>query len=167
MRTVVNLDDGPAIAKMKQLAEEIKICLFCTNVKDIPFDVRPMHVVEVDAIGDFWFFSILDSNKNDEIQLDSKVQLLFAKPAYRDFLSVYGFAEIVTNEAKQKLLWNKADKSWFPDGGIDSQGMVLIRVITRGAYYWDSKQSIAQIALNSAMASINQDRDITEGDLVL
>ena len=166
MRNVINLDDGPAIAKMKELANEIKVCLFCTNVQDIPFDVRPMSTIEVDAAGDFWFFSLKNTNKNDEIQWDSMVQLLYSKPSYRDFLSVYGFAEIVGSPEKVKQLLPRVDKTWFPNE-FDSSDLVLIRVITRGAYYWDSKQSIAQIALNSAMASINQDRDITEGDLVL
>jgi general stress protein 26 len=166
MRTVINLDDGPAIAKMKELVNEIKVCLFCTNVQDIPFDVRPMSTLEVDAAGDFWFFSLKNTNKNDEIQLDGKVQLLYAKTSYRDYLSVYGFAEIVDSPEKVKQLMPKVDKTWFPNG-FDSPDLALIRVITRGAYYWDTKQSIAQIALNSAMASINHDRDITEGDLVL
>ena len=166
MRTVINLDDGPAIAKMKAIAEEIKICLFCTNVHDIPFDVRPMSILEVDAVGDCWFFSIKDSNKNDEILLDSKVQLLFSKPSYRDFLSVYGDAEIVTNPAKLKQLWPRADKAWFTEG-VDDPNLTLVRVIAKGAYYWDTKKSLAQIALSSAMGSLNQEKDVTEGDLQL
>ena len=46
-----NLNNEEAIAKLKKLAEDIKICMFCTDLTHVPFSTRPMGVQEVDEFG--------------------------------------------------------------------------------------------------------------------
>ena len=72
--STTNLAAGEGIEKMKELAEGIDICLFCTNLKTGDgATTRPMSVQEVDEDGNLWFFSDINSDKNREIVKDKRV----------------------------------------------------------------------------------------------
>lgn len=154
MATVHNLDDGAAIEKLKELANDIIICMFCTNVKDLPFDARPMATKQVDDEGNFWFFSTIISNKNDELANDNNVQLLYAKTANNHYLSVYGHAEIIDDKNKIKRLWNEDDRAWFAEG-INDPNLSLIRVVTAEAHYWDTEDNKMIRVLKRAAGAVS------------
>ncbi len=138
MSDVKNLDSIDAIAKLKELAEKIKTCMFCTNLSTSPFSTRPMGISEVDADGKFWFLSASSSNKNREIKQDEKVQLIFSDPANAQFLSVFGEADIFDDEKSIEKAWTPLAKAWFPEGK-DDINVTVIKVHPFDAYYWDTK----------------------------
>ncbi|GGD93802.1 hypothetical protein GCM10011312_16950 [Planktosalinus lacus] len=75
-----NLFEKGAIEKIKSLAEKIKIAMILTNLKERPISVNPMTTKKVDETGAIWFLSQLKSEHNVNIQLDSKVQLIYSDP---------------------------------------------------------------------------------------
>lgn len=124
-------------AKLKEMAEEINICLFCTD--DTETDVpacRPMSTQTVDKDGCIWFFSSISSGKNSEIEGDNNVRLYYSHPTKSKFLVVYGVAEIIIDRKKIEELWTPLAKTWFKDG-VDDPDISLIKVHTRNAHYWD------------------------------
>lgn len=137
MGTVKNLEHQEAIKKMQDLAEQIKVCMFCTKVDEMPFATRPMSTLEVDDEGVFWFFSADKSHKNWEIHQDRQVQLIYAKPNSSEFMSVYGKAQIVHDNTKIDELWNPMAKAWFKEGKMDPN-LTLIMVKPEHAHYWDT-----------------------------
>ena len=92
--------------------------------------------------GNFWFLSANDSHKNQEIQLNNKVQLLFQGSAHSDFLSIYGTATISTDKGLIKELWEPLLKTWFTEG-VDDPRITVIKVETKQGYYWDNKHGNA------------------------
>jgi general stress protein 26 len=100
--------------------------------------VRPMSVRKIDDDGNFWFLSSNDSHKNQEIAADANVHLLFQGSAHSDFLSVQGKADISTDKAKIKELWEPLIKTWFT-GGVDDPRITVIKVTPSEGYYWDNK----------------------------
>jgi general stress protein 26 len=100
-----DLQATEAIKKMQELADKAKTCFFSTRLRssDVPA-TRPMDVQEVDDQGHFWFLSTSDSHKNQEIQQDPSVQLLFQGSTQAGFLSIVGTATISTNHARIKEL---------------------------------------------------------------
>lgn len=152
MGELKNLGSDDALAKLKELAEDIKICMFCTELNSVPFSTRPMGIQEVDEQGNLWFISSADSNKNFEIKVDEKVQLIFAKPSDAHFLSVYGEATIYKDRSKIEEMWSPMAKAWFKDGK-DDPNVTIIRVTPVTAYYWDTKNgkmiSLLKIAISS------------------
>jgi general stress protein 26 len=112
-----DLHTGDAIKKMQELAGKTNTCFFSTRLRsrEVP-TTRPMAVQEVDDQGHFWFLSANDSHKNQEIQQDPSVQLLFQGSAHSDFLSVGGTATVSTDPARIKDLWNPILKAWFTEG---------------------------------------------------
>ena len=138
MSNPVNLQQQDAIKKLKELAEDINICLFCSNLKtDDGATCRPMGTQHVDDNGDIWFFSPKDSDKNKEIQEDDHVQLFYSHPGKSSYMVVNGTAAVSYDKQKIADLWTPLVKTWFK-GGKDDPNISLIRVSNVNAYYWDT-----------------------------
>lgn len=153
MPDIQNLSNEDAIVKLKELAEEMKVCMFCTGLAKAPFSTRPMGLSEVDDEGKLWFLSALDSNKNMEIQQDEKVQLIFSSPSGSHFLSVFGEADIYTDEKSIEKAWTPLAKAWFKDGKDDPH-LSVIRVYPLDVYYWDTKDGRMISLIKIAAASL-------------
>jgi len=138
MGTYKDLTDEKAVAKLKALAEDINVCMFCTELTELPINTRPMGVQEVDDDGNIWFISSKNSNKNFEIKEDNRVQLIFSKTSSAEYLSVYGTAEIYRDQSKIDDLWTPIAKAWFEQGKEDPD-VTVIKVSPSDAYYWDTK----------------------------
>ncbi len=94
-----DLQGQEAGKKIKELAGKNNTCFFCTEITTgQPINVRPMSVQKMDDEGNFWFLSANDSHKNQDIQADNYVQLLFQGSAHSDFLSIYGEATVSTDK---------------------------------------------------------------------
>ena len=138
MGTVQNLERQEANKKIRELAERADTCLFTTNLTRLPLTTRPMSTREVDDDGCIWFFSRSDSNKNREIVADSRVQLFYSNFSNSEYLSIYGNATIIKDNAKAEELWSAIAKTWF-NKGYDDPELTLLKIVPEEGYYWDSK----------------------------
>jgi general stress protein 26 len=138
MSDVKNLSQSEANKKIKELAERADVCLFTTNLTQLPLTTRPMSTRAVDDDGTIWFFSRKSSDKNQQIADDNRVQLFFSHLSSAEFLSIYGKATIIIDKEKAKGLWSAIAKTWFNEG-YDDPELTLIRVEPEDSYYWDSK----------------------------
>jgi general stress protein 26 len=137
MNEQTNLTDEEAIEQLRKLATDIDICLFCTNVnKDDGATVRPMSTQDVCDMGNLWFFSDKDSDKNREIQQDNHVQLFYSHPGKNSYMVVNGTAEIIFDREKTEELWSPHVKAWFKEGK-DDPNISILKVQPTSAYYWD------------------------------
>ncbi len=166
MGEIKNLNNNEAIKKLKELAEDINVCMFCTKTENVPFQTRPMSTQEVDDEGNIWFFSEKDSDKNYEIKQDQHVQLLYSKNSDSHFLSVAGIASIVYHKNKVEKLWDKIAEAWFK-GGKDDPNLSLICIKPTEAYYWETKNGkmISLIKIAVAAISGSMDDDGIEGKI--
>lgn len=143
-----------AIKKMQELAEKASTCFFSTRLRSQEFpSTRPMAVQQVDEQGHFWFLSASDSHKNQEIQQDPSVQLLFQGSAQSDFLSVVGTATISTDQVRIKELWNPILKAWFTEGEDDPR-LTAVEVTPQHGYYWDNKHGNAVASVKIALSAL-------------
>ena len=133
-----NLNGNEAIAKIKALAEDARMCMLSTSLGKVPSLTRPMALQVVEEDGSTWFFSEADSDKNKEIAEDPRVQLTFMNNSSSEYLSLYGEAEIVRDVEKAKELWSTWVKTWFPEGPEDPN-LSLIKFMPKEGYYWDTK----------------------------
>jgi general stress protein 26 len=168
MSDVKNLEHKEAIEKLKELAEKIKVCMFCSNMSVVPFSTRPMGLSEVDADGKLWFLSATTSNKNQEIKQDEKVQLIFSDPSSSQFLSIFGEADIFEDEKSIEKEWTPLAKAWFPEGKED-RTLTVIKVHPLDAYYWDTKNGkmISLIKIAAAAITGNKPDAGIEGKLTV
>ena len=137
MENTTNLESEEGIEKLKDLVDDIKICLFCTHLKtNDGSTTRPMAAQGVDDEGNLWFFSGLDSEKNREIEQDKNVQLFFSDPSKSSYLVVNGEAHEVIDQQKFDEHWSPLMKTWFKEGKEDPN-LALIKVVPKSSYYWD------------------------------
>ncbi|HMI06860.1 MAG TPA: pyridoxamine 5'-phosphate oxidase family protein [Flavobacterium sp.] len=152
MSDLKNLSNEKAVAKLKELAEDIGVCLFCTELTKLPITTRPMGLREVDDHGNLWFLSSRSSNKNFEIKHDNRVQLFFSKTSDNHFLSVYGTATVFRDQSKIEEIWTPIAEAWFEEGKKDPE-VTVIKVQTEDAYYWDTKDGKVVSLLKIAFAA--------------
>lgn len=149
-----NLAGTEAIDKIKEIAKAAGSCFFCTEIKTgQAFDTRPMSPQEIDDNGNFWFLSANDSHKNQELQADPSVQLLFQGSAHSDFLNLYGKATISTDRQKIDELWDPILKVWFTEGKDDPR-ITVIKFTPSEGYYWDNKHGNAVAFAKMAFGAV-------------
>ena len=167
MGDIKNLRNSEAIEKIKELAMAANICIFVTNLTELPLSARPMATQEVDEEGNIWFLSKNDSDKNLHIAVDNRVQLFYSNGSNYEYLSIYGTGEILDDRAKIEELWTPIVKAWFKEGQNDPS-ISLIKVKPSDAYYWDTKNnkmiSLIKIAI-SALTGFTKDDGGVEGTL--
>lgn len=147
-----NLSGKEAVEKIKALAEDAKTCMFNTQLSSIPFHTRPMSLQEVDDNGSIWFFSGADSDKNEEVNADERVQLTFMNNGSYEYLSLFGKAVVMKDRKRAEELWDSFVKTWFP-GDIDDPNLTLIKFTPDAGHYWDTKNNklvaLAKIAVGA------------------
>lgn len=166
MADTQHLQSAEAIEKIKELGKAARTCMFISSLAEVPLNSRPMSVQEIEDDGSIWFFSDKNSPKNSEIEADNRVQLFFANNANSEFLSVYGIAEISTDQNKIDELWSKWVKAWFPEGKEDP-AVSLIKIKPESGYYWDTKHGkmVSLIKIAAAVVSGKTMDDGVEGEL--
>lgn len=163
MTGIRNLNDENAVLKLRELAESVDICMFCTNlITDDGASCRPMSTQKVCDQGNIWFFSNADSDKNKEIEQDKNVQLFYSHPGKDSYLIVNGEAEITQDKNKIEELWSPVLKAWFPSGK-DDPNISLVKVKPTSAYYWvtDGNKMINFLKM---VASAATGKNLVEGN---
>ncbi|OLY94922.1 General stress protein 26 [Cnuella takakiae] len=157
-----NLQQDEALQKFKKIVEEVRICMFITNVRggEGHEHTRPMANVAVDEDGTLWFYTDIRSIKVEEVATDREVHLTFAHPGKESYLDLWGTGSIVTDRATIKEKWSPVVKAYFPNGA-DDPNLALLKVRPSDVYYWESetgkmmqfiKQAAAAVTKNPAVA---------------
>ncbi|HEX5652232.1 MAG TPA: pyridoxamine 5'-phosphate oxidase family protein [Chitinophagaceae bacterium] len=152
MSDILHLDHNQSVQKVKDMAERADICFFTTALTELPLSTRPMSTQKVENDGSLWFFSEKDSDKNQHIERDNRVQLFYSNKGSSEYLSLYGKAAIMQDAAKAKELWSPWVKTWFD--GPDDPELTLIKIVPEQGYYWDTKDGKIVSMLKMAAGAI-------------
>ena len=165
--TTKNLYSSEAASKIKEMAEAIDFTMLCTDLDSKPFHAIPMSTKRVDDEGAIWFLSGRDSTHNNNIHVDSKVELLYSDPGSMRFLIVYGEATIHEDRQILEELYGATDDAWF--NGLDDPNLTAIKVVPLDAHYWDAKNNrLISMAKMGIAAITGKQPDLSEqGDLNL
>ncbi|PKB17988.1 pyridoxamine 5'-phosphate oxidase family protein [Flavobacterium sp. 5] len=147
-----DLKDSSAVQKIKDLAENIKTCMFCTYDNSGKLNSRPMSAQKIDDEGNLWFLSDKTSEKNHEIIANSKVELFFSAP-HDQFLTLHGHAAILYDREIIKDLFTPIVKVWMPEGE-DDPNLSVIKVVPNEGYYWNNKHGKVIAAAKMTVAFI-------------
>ena len=147
-----DLRDTEAIKKLKSLGEDIRFCMY-TTFGNGRIDSRPMTTLDIDDNGNVWFFTSRNTDIGKETNWGESVTLIYADPKNSSYLSVAGQAAVVNDEQKKEELWNVMTKAWFP-GGKDDPDLVLLKVTTDEAAYWDSNSSRMVVFFSMLKAAV-------------
>ena len=151
-------DRQKAIDKLKELVEEVKVCMFATIDESYQISSRPMQAIQVDEEGTIWFFTNEFSGKVDDISKENTVYLMFSHPGKNSYLHVKGTCEVLEDRQKIDELWSPVLKAWFPEGKDDPR-LCLLKVDTAEASYWDSSSSKLVVFANMLKAIVSDKQD--------
>lgn len=150
------LKDQDAIKKLKELVDEVSICMF-TTVDDVHnLSSRPMYTSSVDDEGNLWFFTNEFSEKISELSKDNLVHLIYSHPVKNVYVDVKGTCSVIIDKTKMEELWDSKLQSWFPEG-LDDARLCLVKVTTETALFWNHSSSKMGLLFHMI-------RSITKGD---
>jgi general stress protein 26 len=147
-----DLANKEAVDKLKSLVEDIRFCMYTTFANG-KIESRPMTTLDVDAEGNVWFFTSRHTEIANETGSGEEVTLIYSHPGDNTYLNISGYATIVHDEAKKEELWSPLSKAWFPEGK-DDPNLVVLKVTTDEAAYWDSPSSKMVVFLSMVKAAV-------------
>lgn len=132
------------LSDLAEAMRDIDFAMLSTKTAAGDIAARPMsNNRDVDYDGDSFFFTYEEARTVADIERDRKVGLSFqgkagllGKPPL--FISVEGSAELIRDKAQFEAHWNSDLDYWFEDG-IDTPGVVLIKVHADRIHYWNGK----------------------------
>ena len=121
----------------------IDIAILSTHTENGEIANRPMsNNGDVAYDGTSYYFSYEQARAVSDIQRNPKVALgfssdagLFSKGIY---VAVEGTAELIRDKAALKQHWTSDLDKWF-DNGVDTPGIVLIKVKAKRVTYWKGR----------------------------
>lgn len=135
-----------SLEELSEKMRKIDFCMLSTPEWEGGVSSRPMsNNGDVEYDGDSWFFSFEDTRKVNAIRRDPGVSLSFSgtpsllgKPGI--FVAIEGDASLTRERTEFERHWVKDLERWFTDG-IDTPGLVLIKVHARRIEYWDGEEN--------------------------
>ncbi|WP_113564689.1 pyridoxamine 5'-phosphate oxidase family protein [Hyphomicrobiales bacterium] len=127
-----------SLSEVAKKMRDIDIAMLSTHTDGGAIAARPMsNNGEVDYDGDSYYFTWEKSRMVDDIRKNSKVGLSFqGKKAFS--VAVEGEADVIKDKEAFKEHWTPDLDDWFKDG-IDTKGVVMIKVSAVRAHYWDGE----------------------------
>jgi general stress protein 26 len=148
---------GPeAMARLKELVEDIDLTMLTTRDDAGHLVSRPMSTREVDEAGNIWFFTSDHSKKVDEVEADHDVGLSYLDSKGMRFVSVAGSARVVHDRAQMERLYSPSLDIWFEDG-LDTPDIALLRVAIREAEFWEPAHGKLVVAAGMLKALVTRD----------
>lgn len=133
------------LSDLSEKMRDIDFAMMSTRAANGAVASRPMsNNREVEYDGDSFFFAYDSAHTIADIGRDPQVGLAFSgakgllgKPPL--FIAVEGKAELIRDKGEFKAHWTKDLDRWFPQG-IDTPGIVLIKVHANRVHYWDGEE---------------------------
>ena len=148
---------GPeAIARVKELVEDIDFTMLTTRDPAGNLVSRPMSTRQMDDNGDIWFFVLDDSRKVEEAKADDEVGLSYLDSSGHRYVSVAGRARVVHDTAKMQELYSPSLDIWFEDG-LDTPGIALLKVTPVECEFWEPRHGKLATAAGMLKALVTRD----------
>ncbi len=136
-----------SLSDISEMMRDVDFCMLSTIAQNGAIAARPMsNNREVEYDGDSWFFSTEDSHAAKDIAANPQVGLSYqgsagvfgviGKPGA--FVHVEGRSELIRDKAVLAAHWQDSLERWYPQG-IDTPGMVMLKVHARRIHYWDGE----------------------------
>ena len=134
-----------SLSDISEAMRDIDFCMLSTRTPFGGIAARPMsNNREVDYDGDSFFFACDSAHSVGEIEADPNVGLtyhakdhLLGRPGI--FISIEGRAELIRDKDQFAEHWTDGLERWF-EQGIDTPGLILIKVRAGKLHYWDGEE---------------------------
>jgi general stress protein 26 len=144
-------DEQAHIDRVWDVIEKAGVCMLTTHSGD-GLRARPMEA-RPDRNGDvIWFLTDVRGLKDEEVDANREVCLIFVYPEEKVYLSITGEAFVARDTERARALWNKEQQAWW--SGPDDPNLLVVRVEPERAEMWDGPASSAVAAFEFAKAHL-------------
>ena len=144
------------IARAWGIIDKARIGMLTTQF-DGGLRARPLEARTDRDAGVIWFLTDLGGAKDDEINADQNIGLVFIDDDSRAYLSITGRASVTRDAAKAKEIWKKTDDIWL-QGGPDDPKVRVLRVEPITAELWDGPSGTAGAAFEFAKVRLTGEK---------
>ncbi len=165
---MTELTGTDAIARVKELVEDIDFTMLTTRDAAGNLVSRPMSTRQMDDNGDIWFFTLDDSRKAEEATQEHSVGLSYLDAKGHRYVSVAGRVQLVDDRTKMSELYSPSLDIWFEDG-LDTPGIALLKVTPVEVEFWEpahGKLVMAAGMLKSLVTKDTPDDDIMNHGII-
>ena len=144
------------LSDISEKMRDIDFAILSTRTAGGAISGRPMsNNRQVEYDGDNYFFACdhhgavkdIEGDRNVAVNYQSKSGMLGMKPF---FITIEGAAELIRNKGQFAQHWTKDLEEWFKQG-IDTPGLIMIKVHAQRLHYWDGYDE-GEIALEPEAA---------------
>ena len=151
------MDVIPGASELADLFGRIQFAMLTTCDREGQLVGRPVQTLRFDSNHVFWFFTSARSAKIQQLQSNAHVNLAYADPQRKIFVSVSGVAELLRDEHLARDLWQLSQTIFFPLGPADPD-LVILKVHARVAQYWNGNASLLETAIKFGNAALRGER---------
>ena len=132
------------LADLSEKMRDIDFAMLSTRTEGGAIAARPMsNNRQVDYDGASYYFAMDDTRTVHDIGRDPQVGLSFLGKSgvlgmRPFFVAVEGRGALIRDKAQFEEHWNPDLDRWF-DQGVDTPGLVLIKVAATRVHYWDGE----------------------------
>ena len=169
---------GKKLDELYKLIGDIEVAMFTTRRADGQLVSRPMATQDRVTGTDLWFVTDVSSNKLDELESDSHVNLAYYNMKSREYVSVAGTATITQDRNLIHELYKPDWKAWFGDeggerdGGPDDPRLALVLVEAQSVEYLVTTKSrpvvlfeVAKALVTGSTPKVGEQRTLNEREL--
>src|SRR6266568_714752 len=131
------------IDRVWDIIEKVGVCMLTTQfaggLRARPLEARPDR-----EAGLIFFVTDIRSHKEDEIEAEHDVCLVFIDAGEKAYLSITARAEVLHDHAKAVEIWKTTDNAWWQ--GPQDPNVCVLRVRPVTAELWDGPASSAVAA---------------------
>jgi general stress protein 26 len=118
-------DSAAILTAAREVIQNSEKCAFITLDKKGYPQVRTMDAFEPEDDFTVWMATNPNSRKVDQIKNDPHVTLYYSDKNENGYVSIYGIAELVNDQAEKDNRWKEAWKDFYPDR---KENYLLIKV---------------------------------------
>lgn len=142
------------LQQLREAVGKLHLAMLTTVTEDGLLVSKPMHLLELDAQGQFWFYCSAPDPLDDSVNPDQRANLAFSDESSSRFVSVSCRSELVRDRARIHALWSGMAKPWFP-AGPDSPELACLKLVPLQAELWDGPGNGLSKALAVAASVIS------------
>jgi general stress protein 26 len=157
------------VEKLRELTSKCNVCMLGTFDNESRVTFRPMAHVDVDDLGNIWFFVGVNSPKAAQVNANPNVYLNFSCESESTYLTIEGVASISNiNRDRMKELFTPFVKSWFPDGLNDPQlGLMVVHPLEIDYWVNDESKILTYIKMLTKTIAGSKEMAAEHGKIVM
>lgn len=129
-----------SLKEIAQLVRKLDICTFTTVAEGGALLGRPMsNNADVEYDGKSYYFALDSEQVVQDIAKNANVSLGFSGEN-KLYICVSGKAELIRDKSQFKAHWVPDLDKWFAEG-VDTAGLVMIKVAAKNIRYWKGEEA--------------------------